>query len=298
VVQQHAARIEPDPLERLRGPIVFVVGVARSGTSWVQAILRAHPEVNGAYETGLFELDGPIASLLDPARWTPGAKGLEMLMTRDAMVAEVRHLTSRLLARRLGPDDHHLVEKTPTHLFSIPLISEVFPEARFIHVVRDGRDVYVSVRQASRSWAPDWRKRRLQMTAAGQARLWKKSLGVVDRAAPALAERYMEIRYDEIKQHPFDSYRRIFDHARIPYTDAILEEIHRKTDFELNYTPNEAEFRRGGRVGDWHTHMNLAEGLMYNAVAGDELVRRGYERSRRWTAPVRRKVPPTRQNRE
>jgi hypothetical protein len=284
---------ESDPLARLDAPPVFVVGVARSGTTWVQAILRSHPEVIGAYETSLFAAGGPIATLLDSERWKPGAKDLARFMNREDMIAEIRRFAGRVLMRRLGPTHRYLVEKTPAHLFAMPLIAEIFPEARFIHVLRDGRDVYVSVRQGRRSWAR-WSNRRLQLSAPGQARLWKRALGEVERVRPVLDGRLMEIRYEELKADPFGSYRRLLDFAGIPYDDPFLHEVHRRTDFDLNHPPDESAFYRGGRVRDWQTHMNIGEGLMYNIVAGDALVRWGYEASRRWFAPLRRKVRPPR----
>jgi hypothetical protein len=255
----------------------------------VQAILRSHPQAIGAYETGLFSPASPFAQLLQPDRWTPGSKELARFMSRDDMIAEVRHLAGRILGRRMGPNHRYLVEKTPAHVFGMPLIAEVFPEARFIHVLRDGRDVYVSVRQGRQSWAR-WSNRNFQLTAPGQARIWKRALTEVERVAPALGDRFMEIRYEDIKLDPFGSYRRLLDHAGIPYDEEFLQHVHRRTDFDLNHPPDEAAFYRGGRVGDWRTHMNMLEGLLYNAVAGDALVRGGYERSRRWAAPLRQRV--------
>ena len=260
---------------------IFIVGAARSGTTWVYDILTSHPEVAGVYESWLFTPNNGLGTLFTTAHWPAKGSGLGKLLERESLLAYVRDIAICIMEHALEPGHRFLVEKSPSHLFTMPLIGEIFPGARFIHVLRDGRDVSVSVRAATRSWLPAWRETfgRSIMT---RARSWRTVVNRAAREGAQLGERFLEIRYESIHADPFAAYRQLFDFCRIPYDDDLLQTVFEKTDFRKNYKPDEARFRRGGRVGDWRTHLGLIDALFFNIVAGDTLVACGYEKNRWW----------------
>jgi hypothetical protein len=282
----------PDPLAQLDASPIFVVGVARSGTTWVHDALRGHPLVGAVFESMLFERLTGMGGLLGDAHWGNRPRGVAQLASREEVVGEVRRLASELLGRALKPHHRYLVEKTPGHVMMIGEIAEVFPESRFVHVLRDGRDVAVSMRAARRTWARGARTRPFGFSLPMTARRWQRALRYARGQGVALGDRMLEVRYEELRADPVGSYRLLFDFCGIPYDDELLERIHQKTDFELSGRSNKpGGFYRGGRVGDWRTHFNLVDGLLFNAVAGEGLIEAGYEQDRRWLAPLRRKVP-------
>jgi len=281
---------EPDdPLAQLLEGPIFIVGLARSGTTWLNAILSAHPLVASVFESELFAEERGIGQLLS-APFAPGKDGLNKFVDRAELARELRLFAGRIFARRVWPRARFLVEKTPGHLWCMPLIAEVFPDARFIHVLRDGRDVYVSTRAAKRSWAPGWKQRKNSLV--GVARTWKRGIRRIESDRPLLGDRLLELRYEEMKAEPIASIRRMFDFCNIPHDAELVKQVFDKTDFDAAHKADESAFFRGGRVGDWRTHMNLFEGLLFNAYAGRQLVELRYERTRRWLAPLRRKVRP------
>jgi hypothetical protein len=161
------------------------------------------------------------------------------------------------------------------------LIHEIYPKARFVHVLRDGRDVAVSVRAAARSWVPQWGQTfGRSITSTGQA--WKHAIREARKSGQALGDLFLEIRYEEIKSNPYTSYRTLFDFCGIPYDDTIMETIFQATDFETNYRAKETGFRRGGRVGDWKDRFSFIDSIRFNLVAGDALIETGYETDRSW----------------
>lgn len=259
----------------------------------MESILAAHPLVAVVWECGLFDSPGGLAALMAERHWNPEGNGLITLMTREELAREIRVFASRIFARRVWPGHRYLVEKTPGHLWQMRFISEIFPGARFIHVLRDGRDVWVSTRAAKRSWAREWRGRR-RFTLPGTAHLWQRAVLQVADDRQALGDRLLEMRFEEIKRDPLSEIRRIFEFCRIPCDDDALKRIHEETDFDRRHRPDEAAFLRGGRVGDWRTHLNLIDGLIFNTVAGRALVAAGYERNRLWFAPPWRRVRPPR----
>lgn len=279
-----------DPLAQLAAPPVFIVGQARSGTTWVHDIYRAHPAVRGVFESMLFERGHGVLGPLSDVHWGgPKPQGLGAIASREEVVDAVREVAGRLLASGLAAHHRYLVEKTPGHAHAIPSILEVFPEARFVHVVRDGRDVWVSARAARRTWARSWGSLPAGLEVARAAHRWQETLRTVRRHAALAGDALLEVRYEELRADPFAAYRRLYDFAGIPHDDELLAEIHQQTDFDLSgRAADPSGFYRAARVGDWRGSFHLADGLLFNAFGGRGLIEAGYEVDRRWRPPLRR----------
>jgi len=265
----------------LDGGPIFVVGAARSGTTWVYDILTAHPAVAGAYETWLFTNKNGLGCLFTGAHWPKKASGLGRLLSREELVVHVREFATSVLCHAIQPEHRHLVEKSPSHVYVMPLIFEVFPNGRFIHVIRDGRDVSVSVRAAAQSWVPAWRAG-FGASIRTSSRAWREAIRIARRDSTPIGSRYMEIRYEELRSAPQEGYARLFEFCGIPYDQERLNRITAATEFAGNFRSNERGFRRGGRIGDWKTHFNLKDRFIFNRVAGDLLIELGYERNHNW----------------
>lgn len=280
-----------DPLGQLDAPPVFVVGHARSGTTWVLDIYRSHPLVRGVFESRVFERGNGVVGLLGSGHWGgPRPRGLGELADRDEIVADVRAFVLRLLTKGIQPHHRYLVEKTPGHAHHLAEIAEVLPEARFVHVVRDGRDVWVSAREARRTWARTWATLPGGLEVARTAHRWQETVRTVRRAATTLGAPVLEVRYEELRADPFSGYERLFRFAGIPYDDETLRAIHTATDFERSGRAGDPSgFYRAGRVGDWRQAFSVPESLIFNAFGGAALVEAGYEPGRRWLAPLRRR---------
>ncbi len=143
---------------------VIVIGAARSGTKLLRDLLAESPEakavpfdVNYVWRTGN---EGVPHDALEPAQLTPKAR------------ARIRRTLPKIAG--LSPDgDGVMVEKTVSNTLRVPFVDAVYPEARFVHLVRDGRAVAEST---LRTWqAPtEWRRllvklRHLPLSNAGYA---------------------------------------------------------------------------------------------------------------------------------
>ena len=114
------------------------------------------------------------------------------------------------------------------------------------------------------------------------ASTWRRAVGQAAAAASSLGDRLLEIRYEDLHDDPRVTYRRLFEFGGMPYDDELLGRVERATDFGANFQPNEAGFRRGGRVGDWRTRFTAADCLAFQLEAGSLLVELGYESDDRW----------------
>lgn len=121
-------------------PFVFIVGSPRSGTTLLQNLLNHHHQIAQWYEPYyLWENFFPVP---DHDIWDRNH------LTKN-MKNRIRNEFKRYRKKSGKPV---IVDKTPTHSFNMDIIFTIFPEAKFIHILRDGRDVTCSINR-------EWRKR-------------------------------------------------------------------------------------------------------------------------------------------
>jgi len=128
-------------------PPIFILGVPRSGTTLVRTILDSHPNIACGPETPWFGAHQPtsVMSLYQYLRDNPlgycASFGMDERVAADAC----RALVDRLLgeyARKRGRA--RWAEKTPDNLLHLDTLFRLFPDAKYVHVVRDGPDVAAS----------------------------------------------------------------------------------------------------------------------------------------------------------
>jgi hypothetical protein len=278
------------PFSLLDGPPIFVVGAERSGTTWIFDLLRNHPLVAGVFESKLFTPGLGLSGLLQPQLWN--GEGLASLLSREEGLDLARQLTANLLLRGVGPTQRFLAEKTPTHVLTMADIAEVVPGARFVHVVRDGRDVCVSRRAARRTWANTWGREPRGREVARTAKAWKRDVVAGRSATQQLGGTVLEARYERFVAEPVEQTRLLYAFAGLPDGDGEAESSVAATDFVGSGRADDPTgFYRGGRVGDWRQSFNLVDAIAFNLAAGDVLVDLGYEVNRQWSAPLHRHRP-------
>jgi hypothetical protein len=283
----------PEAFARLDAPPVFITGHARSGTSWTLDLFDRHPEVCAIFETWLLTQTHGITSVLTQPQWQPvfneGQRdqlgvtpGVVQLLAYDEMAGELGELAARWLMRPVRPEHRFLVEKSP---LDIGAADALFPEARFVHVIRDGRDASLSAQNASESWDPGMNS---GQPLAERARLWRAEVGAYRSFGPRLGpDRYLEIRFEDLKSDFSTHARRLFDFAGVPSDDATLELVSRETRLESYSDAARASgFRGQGRVGGWRERFGKLDAYAFDRAAGDLLVDLGYSPDRRWWREV------------
>ncbi|NJB69208.1 hypothetical protein GGQ74_002905 [Desulfobaculum xiamenense] len=186
----------------LRGEdFVFVVGSPRSGTTWLQRLLSCHPLVATGQESGVFDsYIGPQlrAWRRDMAPDSTRPVGLGCHMTEaEFMAALTAHMDALLASMRVRiPEGGLFVEKTPSHALYMREIAELMPGARFVHMLRDAREVITSMVVASRTWGEDWAPR----CARDAALLWARHVNAALAAGRELGpERVTLVRHEDLR---------------------------------------------------------------------------------------------------
>jgi hypothetical protein len=198
-----------------------------------------------------------------------------------------------------------VLEKSPSHSHHTDLIATYLPEATFVHIVRDGRDVATSLRAAARGWGSNWAPTELKRAAT----LWHETVTAARRAAGT--GRYVEVRYEDLRAGDPEPLRRVFDACGLTVdTDAcraLLEKysLARMADGAVESpialggavgartagVREPSGFFGTGSVGGWAATWSPKDRLLFDAVAGDTHVALGYEPDHSWagTAATRRR---------
>jgi hypothetical protein len=223
---------------------IFVVGVPRSGTTLVQSLLAAHPDLTSFTESHFFDRHFRMLPIFGPILTRDPSRRLEAFLVEnhatarsaDRLFGATRGRWRRLrpllpaqtlaVARRLlrELDDLALergvsawVEKTPSHLRFFRLIERASgPEmsTSFVHVVRDGLEVVSSLHTASRHWQRPYRLREC-------ARRWNHEVGL----SLAMAGRpgHHVIVYESLTAEPEATLRPLVDSLGITWRSEILD---------------------------------------------------------------------------
>jgi hypothetical protein len=296
------ARALMDTGDRYQGEnLVFLVGCPRSGTTWLQRLLAAHPRVRTGQESHLFDFYiGPQLrvwnKLLDPEETGRGGVGIGCYLTEEEFLATLRRYMISLLApmlRRVAPGELFL-EKTPEHALYIPEILQLLPRARFVHLLRDPRDVVASLLAASESWGARWAPH----SPWRAARIWVKHVRGARMGAATLGpSQFLEIRYEELHERPGETLLRVSGFLGLPWPRAEMEQAieNNRADRVRQGGGTQIPIRgafsnpRGVVVepdgfvrravpGGWRQDLSWSQKLVVRAVAADLMADVGYAR--------------------
>jgi len=282
-------------------PTPFIVGVARSGTTLLRMMLDAHPQVAIPPETNFIpRLARACASAPMPSvcfvetlrslhRWDDFHLDADELLRRVDLTQpfELGHALRAfydLYASRFGKQ--RWGDKTPGYTEHLLTIGRLLPEAHFIHVIRDGRDVALSLRHV-------WFGPASIEAAADQ---WRERIQTARRQATSVAA-YLEIHYEELVCDSEKVLRRVCEFIELPWSERMLDyhttaserlaELVANVDVRGGARIVLAEERRAkhaltsrtpdaSRIGIWRTEMTTDDRRRFERVAGDLLVELGY----------------------
>lgn len=320
-------------------PIFFLVGNPRSGTTWLMRLLNAHQEIlcrgegrffgrgwrragfkkqqiqkQGSSLYNSFAKDEYLVAWLERSVWA-----------RDESVEKHLNNLTRLavyyfMTEKLAKTDKRVVgDKTP--LLSAGIVGEVgvvCPEAKVIHIARDGRDVTVSLmhylwnnarseggRQPVSREELDKRDRYRRdpegFVASGESIFTEKRLrraagnwaervgGAAEDGPSLLGPNYAEVKYEELLSEPETQARRLFEFLGAEAEAPTVRRCVEAASFERRTRgrkPGDEDstsraFRKGV-AGDWRTVFNERDKATFKEVAGETLIRVGYEKNNDW----------------
>jgi Sulfotransferase family len=287
-------------------PVVFLVGCPRSGTTLLQRLADAHPELAIVHETlwipGFYERrvglepDGAVTPALLPrllehrrfGQLGIGAEELGRLLEAMTPVHYGRFVGALFDRYGAGRGKRLVGDKSPGYVRSIPVLHELWPQARFAHLIRDGRDVCLSAigwAKADRVFADlgTWPDEPV-LTAA---LWWERSVRLGREAGRALpGGLYHEIRYERLVRDPEAECRALCTFLGVDFDAAMLRFHEGRTRPTPGLSSKRQWLPPTAGLRDWRTEMDGREVDRFEAAAGGLLDELGYERAAPRVKPV------------
>lgn len=272
-------------------PPVFIVGCPRSGTSYLYHLLlsaggfaRFHTQMN-------------VFDVLEPIYGDLGVLKNKERMMKDwlrskafqASGLDPREIEAKVLAQCRGAGDFlrivmdevarkqevdRWIDSTPTNLPHLLRIKKDFPDARIVHIIRDGRDVALSLERRGWSRPLPWDGKR-GLLAAGL--YWKWIVRKGRSCAAALQPNYMEVRYEDLVPKPVEVLAKLSEFLQ---QDLDYECIKRVSigsmKNPLTSFKEELSQARFDPVGRWRERFPRKQLVWFERLVGDYLQKLGY----------------------
>ena len=334
---QTAGIVGTPVLSKERIPIFFIVGYQKSGTTWLMTMLDSHPEILCQGEGRPFgrnfrqehlkqkkmsypptSLYNAIMSAEDLRYWVERSVWSKDDNTSEHLSNLTRLSIEYFLTHRLQETGKRLVGDKTVLLSAeiVKEISEIYPEARVIHIIRDGRDVAISAmhhrwnqaedRGGSSKTTSDQRAKRdayrkdpqdFLKTGEGifsegwlekSAARWNARVSKTANDGPALlGANYVEVKYEDLLENPGGELKRLLEFLGADASEQATRDCVDAASFERlaggrDRGQEAASFFRKGIAGDWSNVFTERDKQDFKAVAGDLLVKLGYEEDNNW----------------
>ena len=297
----------------------FIYGHARSGTTLLTRLIRLHPQVHCNYQAHFFTRAPLLQALVaDPEvrawlarrsnRWNRG---------RDLSVVVLRAAADFILEREAQQVNKPIVgDKSPNSLLNgqaVTLLHNIYPDARLVFIVRDGRDAVVSHRfqqfidVTQYLTKTDWRIRQeyiansepflkgehslftekgIRQAAEG----WVKNVTETDQMGRQLFTRcYLLLRYEDMVKDPQNEIKRIWEFIGADISDPTLDGIiaaemqqNPDADWQHEKASEIVAPLQKGKQGSWRTMFTHRDRETFKQIAGEMLIKWGYEVGLDW----------------
>ena len=260
---------------------IFIGGCGRSGTSLLREILNRHPDIACGPETTF------LCDLVNPARlaveWGLPCAEIEAQVRHSPNVVRFAETFFGAFAAREGKP--RWADKTPRNVTVIPRLLAWFPNAKFIHLIRDGRDVACSLRHHPRQAV---RHGRIVPVNSNNpihqcTRRWLRetSLGIAFHAHP----RCTSLRYESLVNDTESTLRHLCGFLDVDFShDLLTPAAARGPAREGRLLNNERVDApvHSESIGRWRRDLTPDERRAFARIAGDLLITLCYTHDHSW----------------
>jgi hypothetical protein len=284
---------------------IFVLGTGRCGSSFLYQLLGYHPDLAwiSHYTSylpggGWWAALSRVHDLPGLAGWLPKAESrlvpqptenyrllreatdgvftLPRRLSRADVTTEAKRRMRDMVARHEAAQGKHRFALKYTGFPRLAYLDEIFPDARFVHVRRDGRAVAASLcavdwwaGEGSWGWGEMKPEHAAEYEASGRHELilssvyWKTLMNYLDEAKGDVpADRLLDLRYDDLIRDPVAGMRQVTDFAGLPWKP--------KFEDRIRATPITSDDTK------WRKRLTPDEARMLDASLHDDLVRHGF----------------------
>jgi hypothetical protein len=270
-------------VEAVRDPLLFVGGAPRSGTTLLRNMLAAHPQLAVPDESPFIynvykELvrrraadDTDLAwRLIRQARffkqWQLHPARVEEVLARVPPRTYADVIRALFAAYALQRGRPSTADKTPHHALWFDWSAIQFPRTRFVHLVRDPREVCMALA------VQPWHRGGIEAAAHD----WVRTVRRARQAQAVLGDRFLELRFQELVARPAQELQRLCAFAGLPFAAEMLS--YPSTGQPLR-DPHHASSRRRPqpRLRRWQADLDPADIQLIELIAGQTMIAAGYE---------------------
>ncbi len=265
----------------------FVVGAGRSGTTLLRLILTGHSRLHIPPETWFLRpllRDFPLTGVLTQPQFERAIDTMvrherwpDMNLPEDDLRRQAAALSQPTLSGLIDLAYRHLLDasgkqrlgdKTPHYFAIVPELATLYPGARFIHLVRDGRDVAISWIDAGwqRYYEPGFE--------------WPAAMAHLRRDHAAFPDRVLAVRYEDLLRQPAEIARRICAFLGEAFEPAMLDWQDRTGLVASRDQHLHARLQRpisDDAIGVWRHRLSAVECFAVEACLHRELAQNDYE---------------------
>jgi hypothetical protein len=282
------------------GPPLLVLGVRRSGTTLLRVMLDRHSELALPDESYFVpQLADRHLRRVDPDEFVDDLRRIDTLAEWNVPLDEVRARLTKGMPIGAAIATVYAVyasergkarwgDKTPMYMQNLRLLERLFPDAHFVHLIRDGRDAAMSFLSMPEGLMTEsWMQPRSVADFASQ---WRREVHAARRLGRRVGDRrYLEVRYEDLVADVEAVLREISLFAGFAYEPAMADYA---GNVDVSAKPHQQSLRQPPTAGlrNWRLQMSADDVGAFDRVAGDLLAELGYESHERpqWSGRVRR----------
>ena len=264
--------------------LLFCFGSPKSGTTFLQMILNAHPEVSCPSEHQFDFFIRELPKLLDnynkildivdkrtgnqgPAFFT--GEDLDQIFKYIVKIAAIRGAQGRNV-KWYGINDNAIINK-------LDIYNRLFPEAIFICIVRDPRSITISSWYHNIRVEPNFiarRGKKIEYWSKQVASFWVRDINNVLNFSKKNPDKLFICRYEDLVLNPEKYYIKLFEFLDVNSSDKIVHEIIKKTNFRKF---KDGKFFRKASIDDWKEELSQEAIINIEKIALSFMKHFGYE---------------------
>jgi len=265
---------------------LFIVGAPRSGTTWLQRILGAHPAVASLdHELTIFSryvspMMARYRSEQDGIDRGTRQQGLPLVLTEDDMHYWLEDLLvksySSVLATKQGAT--LVLDKHPNYAQYLDVIEDFLPNAKVVHLIRDGRNVAVSMMSVRK------REGHSPEEINSAAEIWRNFIVKAQTSHMSKTSRYMELRYEDLLKDGRPQVERVLEFAGIDNDRALVDQLcsDERLATRVSAPNKDLSGKRDSSGGAWRSELTLWQRFRFHRVSGSLLNELGYANGSWW----------------
>jgi len=271
---------------------IFIIGVDRSGTTLLSLILDSHSHIAIPFESHFITkyykdkakfgdlnkeknrlfLVKSILSEFYVKQWDKKIEiediNLDNCSSLEKTIYEIFSVYAKLHGKDIWGD------KTPEYTSEIHIINKMFPNCKFIHIIRDGRDVALSL--VKQWWGAN--------DFISAIKYWEKTLSCARKMLRMLPnERYIELKYENLLTNPENEIKRILSFLRLDFEPEMMEKYRQKAGLKVGerikkHHVNLTQNLIRENAYKWKQKLSPADQAIAYEIAGDLIEELGYDK--------------------